>query len=336
MAEDRTGPAQEPGQEQSPFATERALREVARWLAARSPGPEAGPDGGPRGGQDGDPEGDAGLQAEVEAFLDEDYEQERRLHLAEDPREMAQELAFQALEAEDGDRAWALAERALALDPRCVDALALLAVRDGEGPDLVARLEEVLAVAEADLDPRLREGGAGFWQLVAARPHQRVLKQLAELLWDEGRRLDAVAGYERLLALDPEDRQGNDRLLLTCYLCLGELGRTGDLLARRRGSPEAFYAWAEVLARYLEGGPEAAEPALEAAGALNPRVEPLMARREPLPEQLPVWYAPGTEDEAVVCAYLLGPAWAEQPEALWWLRQRDQGQPGEGRRPGLH
>jgi len=68
------------------------------------------------------------------------------------PREQAQELAFDAMEAETAARARKLAKRALALDPDCVDALVLLTNLDATSPKAaIVGLQKAVAAGERAL-----------------------------------------------------------------------------------------------------------------------------------------------------------------------------------------
>jgi hypothetical protein len=70
------------------------------------------------------------------------------------PREEAQQIAFDAMEARTERQARKLARHALALDRDCVDALALLADLDARSPDeLMSGLEKAVQAGERSLGP---------------------------------------------------------------------------------------------------------------------------------------------------------------------------------------
>jgi len=207
-------------------------------------------------------------------------------HPANHPAELAQELAFQALESEDPDRALQLVDGALQLNACCVDALVLRAFLSAEdGAELVDQLGRAAAVGETDLGEEFFSEYMGdFWTLVEARPYLRTLRQLAEVLWDQGRRLDAVAQFEELLDLDPDDHQGNALALLACYLCLGEVGRGLDLLDEYCDPDDATWQWGTALAHYLAGNYRRAERQLSLAKTLNPHVTTFLCGDRDVPE----------------------------------------------------
>ena len=249
----------------------------------------------------------------------------RRLaNLQDNPREQAQELAFQAYEAEDADLALDLAEQALALDDHCVDALCVRAFLACEDPgELIGELEHAATTGEKRLGEEFfAEFMGDFWPMVEARPYLRTLKHLAEVMWTVGRRFDAIANYENLLDLDPADHMGNATLLLSYYLAMGEVQRSWDLLEEVDDGDSTVYAWAWVLLCLMVADEEGAREALDRALAANPYVAPWLAGvGDPGEREVPAaaTLARGSEDEALIVLDLLGEAWDCDPEAQLWL-----------------
>ncbi len=260
----------------------------------------------------------------VTELADGDLVQRRLDSLRDDPLELAQELAFQAYEAEDGDQALELAERALQLDDHCVDALCLRAflVCDDAG-ELIAELEHAATTGEKRLGEEFfAEFMGDFWPMVEARPYLRTLKHLAEVLWSVGRRFDAIAVYENLMDLDPADHMGHAALLLGYYLAMGEVQRSWDLLEEVDDGDSTIFAWAWVLLTLMVDDEEGAGQALDRALAANPYVAPWLAGvgdpgDRPAPTGTHV--VRGSEDEALVTLDILAEAWDCDPEAQWWL-----------------
>lgn len=288
----------------SAFRVERLLRQALRDPA------------GPR--FTGDPEFAAWLDAGGEAAL----AAARKATVAADPLERAQDLAFDAYE-QPAARALATARRALKLDPACIDARAIKAyVTSDDSGDLIAALEEILTEAEVELNPEYFARADGdYWALVPARPYLRTARQLAELLWDNGYRLDAVAWYEYLMELDPLDHHGNAPLLVGDYLAMGEVQRAWDVLEAFDPGDSAVMAWAWVLLHLLVDDEERARTALDRALALNPYAATgiLGLGDEPVGEIAP-FVAPGSQAEANVCEQILGEAWDRAPFAQDWLQ----------------
>ncbi len=265
----------------------------------------------------------------------------------DDPSELAQEFAFEAYEATSEEAALELADKALLVDPDCVDALTIRAfITSEDAGELVAALEHAASCGEKELgEDFFAEFMGDFWPMVEARPYMRTIKQLAEVLWDVGRRFDAVAHYENLIDLDPADHMGNSTLLLGYYLSMGEIQRSWDLLEEYNDDSEAVSNWAWVLLFLMVGDEDAARDALEHAMEANPHVAMLLVGMGAEPEEeLPPMPVPGSEREAFLCLDILGDAWERGGAAQWWLYNvlvdmglivsRDEG--NEGETPSAH
>ncbi len=291
----------QPNSPDTPFVMERLMREASRL----------------------ENETEIGSEEEFLAAMDEDaLVAQRKKSLADDPRELAQELAFQAYECGDGDQARELVAKSLALDADCVDAMTVQAFLVSEDAgELVAALEHTLTVAEKNLgEDFFAEYMGDFWPMVEARPYMRSVKQLAEVLWSVGRRFDAVAHYENLIDLDPEDHMGNAALLLGYYLSMGEVQRSWDLLEEFDDQQNTVCAWAWVLLFMQTGDEEAAIDGLKHALELNPYVAALIVgMAEDLTEEVPAHFAAGSAEEAQYTLQIMGEAWERAGDAQWWL-----------------
>ena len=111
-----------------------------------------------------------------------------------DKKDEAQDIAFDAMEAETEAKARKLAKRALRLDPDCVDALVLM--NDLDAPTRKARIEGLKKAVEAGeraLGAKFIQKNKGhFWLLLETRPWMRALDRLASELKDAGLNLDAI------------------------------------------------------------------------------------------------------------------------------------------------
>jgi len=241
-------------------------------------------------------------------------------------KEAAQELAFDAMEAESAAQARKLAKRALALDPDCVDALVVLTELDARSPrKAIEGLQKAVAAGERSLGASfIRENTGYFWGLLETRPLMRAMEQLAELYRAEGFYVDAIRIYEKMLELNPNDNQGVRDPLLGTYLRVGDLGGAARLLKQYERDSMANFAWGRVLERYLAGDRVGARAALKKARVANAHVELFMTGQKPLPKELPEMYSPGSEEEAVLCIDNVGGAWAGNMEALFWLADQCQ------------
>ncbi len=298
-------PAEETREPESPFLVERLMRQARLEMD-----------------EEGEYASEEDFRDAVVGTLDADLQERRVAALENNPTELAQELAYRSYEADDSDAALESAERALQLDPENCDALTVRAFLTCEDMgELIHQLEHAATCGENRLGEEFfAEFMGDFWPMVEARPYMRTIKQLAEVLWSVGRRLDAVAHYENLMDLDPDDHMGNAALLLGNYLAIGEIQRSWDLL-EDNDDGGAVMSWAWVLLLVLTEDEEAARDSLIQAMEANPYVAPwLVGFGEPEVERsVDPWVAPGSEDEAHICVDILGEAWLRVPDAQWWL-----------------
>ncbi len=280
-------------------AMERAMAEVGRLLAGR----------------------ELGSIEELYAYLEGALADPARP--AAPPRtalERAQELVDRARAARGGRRV-RLAREALAISPDCADAYSLLAEESAtlqEARDLYA---QALAAAERALGwERLDRAAISFWQALETRPYVRALAGLAFCLWQEGRRREAIAHWERMLWLNPNDSQGVRYALLAGLLEEGEDERVEALLKRYPGEAAASWAYGRALLAYRKGGdtPPAKAARTRALG-VNPYLPAYLTGEKRLPRSMPKDVGVGDESEAVVCAAEQVAAWQRTPGALAWL-----------------
>lgn len=233
----------------------------------------------------------------------------------------AQELAYEAMEAPDPERALQLAERALAINPRCVDALLLVArATSRTTAELIEHVRAAVRAGEEELGKAFfRQNRGHFWGILETRPYMRARALLAELLAKEGRVDEAVAHYEDLLELNPNDNQGLRYALLGHYLALDRLDDAERMFRTYDDDGSACFAWGRVLRLFLAGEHAAAHAALREAREANRFAEEYLSGRRRLPKRLPGYYGIGDENEGVVCAVELGDAWAKHREAVAWL-----------------
>jgi tetratricopeptide (TPR) repeat protein len=241
-----------------------------------------------------------------------------------DARQEAQELAFDAMEAETEAQARKLAKRALSKDPDCVDALVVLAGIETDSPkQMIERLQMAVAAGERSLGSRfIKENQGYFWGLIETRPYMRAMERLADLKRGVGMNLDAIKHYEKMLALNPNDNQGVRDPLLGLYLATDNLEGARKLLKGYEKDSSANFAWARVLERLLSADRPGAAAALKIARKANRFVELYLSGQKGIPKEMPEMYSPGSDEEAVLVLDNMSLAWAEHKEAVFWLMER--------------
>jgi tetratricopeptide (TPR) repeat protein len=232
--------------------------------------------------------------------------------------ERAQELCFQAFDAW-GRRQGELVERALALDPECIDALVLKAERTPDSGDKRRWYEAAVASGEKLLDsdelPEDVEGN--FWTYYPTRPYLRALHGLAHVLDESGESTSAIERSRHLLSLDQEDHQQVRYCLLGSLLKSGRFRDASRHIKRYESPGECLWAYARALAAFgVHGDKDASRKALDRAFQENPFAAALLLRMdlgEPDPE---------TEADAAECDRELSKAWSMTEGALDWLEDR--------------
>jgi tetratricopeptide (TPR) repeat protein len=242
--------------------------------------------------------------------------------LPADPQEQAQDLAYQAMDASSEREARRLAERALKLDPDCVDArLVLMECETLTIEEHLERLKATVAAGQRSLGADFfRENRGHFWGVLESRPYMRARFQLGVLLLMLGRHEEAIREFEEMLELNPNDNQGVRDELLGLYLLTDRLDGADRLFRQYRDDCSATFAWARVLRDWIAGNIGAATRALDAALKRNRHVADLLAGRKKLPLPPSDYYALGSREEAVHCVLAQGEAWLSHPAAPEWLR----------------
>jgi len=233
--------------------------------------------------------------------------------------QQAQQLVYDAWEAATDEEERDLMQRALKLNPTNVDAL--LYVLDGAGledAEEIQALRSIVAAGEKDLGPKPFKRFAGsFWGFIETRPYMRARQRLAECLRACGGLEEAVAEYEAMLALNPNDNQGVRYHLLPCYLILRRLEAAQTLFAKYdECNFNAPFAWCRVLQHFLSNDLPGAGQALARARKQNPNMQIYIKGHRELPRELPHAYSPGSKEEALCFAHVLRAAWEKYPEAL--------------------
>lgn len=237
-----------------------------------------------------------------------------------DAKAEAQQIAFDAMEAESGAKARKLARRALALDADCVDALVVLAEMEAKTPDeQIAGLQAAVAAGERSLGASFfRQNRGYFWVMMETRPYMRAMAQLAEALRGHGDFAHAIKIYEKMLELNPNDNQGVRDPLLYQYLEADDLKSAQRLLREYKEDGSTSFEWARVVERFLAGDRESARTALKRARKATRHVELFLTLRESAKEP-PEMYSRGSKEEAVLIMNWLCGALLVQQEACSWV-----------------
>lgn len=250
---------------------------------------------------------------------------EEQLELKEQkPVEEAQQLFYDAMEALTEERQLELLRRALKLDAGNVDAwLGVLRHQPVAIVDQTELLKKIVELAARRLGGEVFKEFAGhFWGFMETRPYMRARYELAEKLLICGQMEAAIAEWEEMLELNPNDNQGVRYRLLGCYLEENRLESARELF-KTYGECEhnTLFAWCRVLERWLSGDIEGAREALKVARKQNPHTEGYLKGRKRMPEKIPMGYTLGSKEEAICFAEGVQGPWGRHPEAMKWLEK---------------
>lgn len=241
----------------------------------------------------------------------------------ESPLDQAQELVYEALEADDPRRRAALARQALQVSPDCADAYVLLAEQAESAEEAVELYRQGLAAGERAIGKEeFRELEGDFWGFLETRPYMRARYGLAQTLWEIGRREEAVAHYRDMLRLNPNDNQGVRYQLSDCLLDLELHDELEALLDQYEAEDSASWAYTSALLEFRRhGDSERARELLAAAAQVNPHVPEYLVGNRPIPADSPQYIQIGEEDEAVNYAASQLRHWRNTPGAVSWVRK---------------
>ncbi|MFN2312345.1 MAG: hypothetical protein ABR590_09870, partial [Spirochaetia bacterium] len=217
---------------------------------------------------------------------------------------------------------------AIERDPACAEAYVLLASIERQNPEQAMRvLEAGIAVGEKR-KPALPVG-ASAWRDHMYRDVLRLRFARAESLVTMGRQEEALAAYQQIVRLEPEDNIGARYKLVPLLIAATRLDEAAQLIESfADGADEAesaFVRWNRTLIAYARGGAKQAGPLLEAAMQANEYVVEELLYIEPFPEIMPDSYYIGSPEEAMVYAEESIAAWRKVKGARAWLRRKVEG-----------
>ena len=240
----------------------------------------------------------------------------------DDSLQLAQEIMWDAWDHSSRKRRIALAKQALEVSPLCADAYVMLAMETASDNDEALSLyrQGVEAGEQALGEAAFHEDVGHFWGILETRPYMRARQGLAEALWVAGERDEAVAHYQDMLRLNPNDNQGIRYLLLDYLLALGRDDEAAKLIKRYDDDGAAAWIWSKALLSFRRNGDSAAaRAALRRAVGANAHIAAYLLGRKKMPRQLPAYISPGSIDEAVAYVHTAAEAWTAAPDALQWL-----------------
>ena len=236
----------------------------------------------------------------------------------------AQDVMYDAFEASTEKQRVALARKALSISPLCADAYVMLA------EETATTVEEChgfyakgVEAGELALGKQAFADDVGhFWGLLETRPYMRARAGLAQALWALERKDEAIAHYQDMLRLNPNDNQGIRYLLAACLLEVGDDLALEELLDIYDEDGTAEWAYSKALLAYRKAGDtDQTRKLLSDAWNANSHVPAYLTGKKKLPKTLPDYISIGGEDEAISFVHHAAPAWRQTQGAIGWLEQ---------------
>ena len=245
----------------------------------------------------------------------------RESSLPRNAAEKAQELIYEAWDADTYTKRVALAEKAIEIYPDCADAYVMLAEETAD------HLFEAIELYRKGVEAGARTIGkihfdeikGHFWGYIETRPYMRAKAGLAGCLWEGGHFDEALKHYREMIELNPSDNQGIRYIIAGCLLYLG-LGDELEGLLGKYDEVSCEWLYTKALFTFMKNG-----DAIDSLGLLRSAIKAnmfvpiyLLGKKE-MPEILPDMYSFGSEDEAMVYVERNGSIWRKIKGSLNWL-----------------
>ncbi|MCX5650071.1 MAG: hypothetical protein NTU45_01570 [Planctomycetota bacterium] len=259
-----------------------------------------------------------------------------------DPRRVAQEFAWEAMEARAGGEAelmLALCATASVLHRGCVDAQAMLIDHFVDQPG--KRVLLFTKAVEIGVEDLVEQFGAKFlgehmghmWHELEARPTVRAMSALAMAHGAVGTPEShdrAIAVAEEMLRWDGEDRLGIRGPLIGWYLGRGRHDDARALLARFEDDGLLSMMWGRVLLAFITEGEEVAASLLPEVAVCNSHAIGYLSGVKKIPKGDFSLIELGGKNEAIETADSLEAAMRANPAFRKWLRAAGGGGAGGG------
>jgi len=236
-------------------------------------------------------------------------------------KEQAQDLVFEAYEL-DIDKGIKHIERALIMDPDCIEAFEYLAATEHLPVIASAFYEKGISIGRRLFGgDYLAKNKGYFWGLVETRPFMRCLQRYAFILKALGKVAESVAVLEEMITLNPMDNQGVREQLLLYLIELDERKKFVKYDRMFKDDTMAFSCYNRALFAFkTEGDSANAIRLLKLALLANKFVVKRLLSERPVVTKA-TYYSPGDAKEADYYAIYAQTVWAQTPGARDWLRQ---------------
>ena len=235
------------------------------------------------------------------------------------PEEQAQDLVFEAFELTPA-KAKKNIEKALALDPNCIEAYEYLASKEKKAEKALEFLEKGITIGRKKFGGKFLKKNKGiFWGIHETRPFMRCLCAKSEILVAMGKMAEGVAIMEEMIELNEHDNQGIRYPLMSALIMLGETEKFKkyDKTFNDAYAAQTLYSRA-LFAFQTEGNSANARKLLKKAFEKNPFVVHKLLDMDYQPKAVESYMLGSSEEADAYLIYALF-AWYKIKGALEWL-----------------
>ncbi len=241
-------------------------------------------------------------------------------HLSSDRAEL---LIDQAMDASTDAKAKQLIVEAVTIDPECVDGWNLLADFAETPEEALALYQHGVTVGGKQLGADFKKLNGHFWMAVETRPFMRALEGQARTHQSMGQWPEAIAVWETMIELNPNDNQGMRWNLVEALLFTEENQKAATLIDTTfPDDAYALWGWSRwLLAFRNRDKDDRLKELMYYAHENNEFVAQMLLDDRPLPVDLPTEMVFGHESEALHVVRGFLPAFTSTPGARTWLRK---------------
>ncbi len=234
--------------------------------------------------------------------------------------DLSNDLMYEAYDIK-GAKGIKLAKQALQLFPENVRALTYLADHENDKSKALGLYQRAVDVGKNLLGEQFFKKHTGhFWGLSETRPYMNARKNYADMLQTVQRDEEAIAEYQEMIKLNPNDNQGIRYSLSHILLKHKKYDQYHQLYLEYKDEATAFWLFNYALFVFATQGPSLkAFKALKAANAINKHVLQFITGKRKIKSMPQGYYGIGDENEATY--YLMDNLhiWGELEGSLEWV-----------------
>lgn len=234
----------------------------------------------------------------------------------------AQDLVYEAYDLSPA-KAKANIEKALQLDPDCIEAFEFLGSSERTVEIAMTFFEKGISIGRKLFGGKyLAEHKGMFWGFHETRPFMRCLQHYSDCLYAIGKVRECIAVLEEMIKLNPNDNQGVRDQLLLYLIQMAENDKFNKYEKQYKDDDMAFSLFNRALFAFkTEGDSKMANEKLKNAIKGNKFVVSKLLANKPLTD-LPEHYGFGDDKEAKYYVYFAYHTWHNTEGSIEWLRKQ--------------